>query len=234
VSQQWGYVAERLFIDEAEIYDEEKEIYVSPRQDFGEYMAGDIKYKDMDGDGVINERDMVPIGYPTTPEINYGFGLSGGYKNFDISVFFQGSGRSSFWLDYSAMSPFYSRVPQYETQIHETGLAKFIADDYWSELSPNPYAGWPRLSTYPIGNNNQRSTWFLYDNSFLRLKSAEIGYSLPKKLMNSLRLSTCRFYLSGTNLLLFSKFKLWDVEMGGNGLGYPLQRVFNAGINFGF
>jgi TonB-linked SusC/RagA family outer membrane protein len=227
VSQQWGYVAERLFIDEEEILD-------SPRQDFSEYLAGDIKYKDIDGDGVINERDMVPIGYPTTPEINYGFGLSAGYKNLDVSIFFQGSARSSFWIDYAAMSPFYSRVPQYETQIHETGLAKFIADDYWSELSPNPYAGWPRLSSYPIGNNNQRNTWFMYDKSFLRLKSAEIGYALPKKLNNYLRLSSCRIYLSGTNLLLFSKFKLWDVEMGGNGLGYPLQRVFNMGINLTF
>ncbi|MDR1122379.1 MAG: SusC/RagA family TonB-linked outer membrane protein, partial [Dysgonamonadaceae bacterium] len=226
VSQQWGYVAERLFIDEEEILD-------SPRQDFGRYMAGDIKYKDIDGDGVINERDLVPIGYPTTPEINYGFGVSAGYRNFDVSVFFQGSGRSSFWLDYSAMSPFYSRVPQYETQIHETGLAKFIADDYWSELSPDPYAGWPRLSSSPVGNNNQRNTWFMYNSSFLRLKSAEIGYSLPKKWLERLSIPECRFYLSGTNLLLFSKFKLWDVEMGGNGLGYPLQRVFNIGINFG-
>jgi TonB-linked SusC/RagA family outer membrane protein len=226
VSQQWGYVAERLFIDE-------EDVLASPRQDFGEYMAGDIKYKDIDGDGVINERDLVPIGYPTTPEINYGFGLSAGYKNLDVSVFFQGSARSSFWLDYSAMSPFYSRVPDKETQIHETGLAKFIADDYWSELSPNPNAGWPRLSTYPIVNNNQRNTMFMYDNSFLRLKSAEIGYSLPKKWIEHLRIPECRFYLSGTNLLLFSKFKLWDVEMGGNGLGYPLQRVFNIGINFG-
>jgi TonB-linked SusC/RagA family outer membrane protein len=225
VSQQWGHVAERLFIDEAEIL-------VSPRQDFGEYMAGDIKYKDIDGDGVINEQDLVPIGYPTTPEMNYGFGVSGGYKNFDISVFFQGSARSSFWLSYSNMSPFYSRTSG--GKILETGLTQFIADDYWSELSPNPHAGWPRLSSYPISNNNQRNTMFMYDHSFLRLKSAEIGYSLPKKWLGYIKLSSCRFYLSGTNLLLFSKFKLWDVEMGGNGLGYPLQRVINIGINLTF
>jgi TonB-linked SusC/RagA family outer membrane protein len=227
VSQQWGYVAERLFIDE-------EERLISPRQDFSEYMAGDIKYKDMDGDGVINDRDQVPIGYPTTPEINYGFGVSAGYRNFDVSIFFQGSARSSFWINYEAMSPFYSRVPQNESQIHETGLTKFIADSHWSELSPNPYAEWPRLSEYIIDNNKQRNTWFLRDNSFLRLKSAEIGYSLPQKWIDHLRMSSCRVYLSGTNLLLFSKFNLWDVEMGGNGLGYPLQRVFNIGINLTF
>ncbi|MDR1221860.1 MAG: TonB-dependent receptor [Tannerella sp.] len=226
VKQQWGYVAERLFIDEDDVAN-------SPRQDFGEYLAGDIKYKDINGDNVINEMDQVPIGYPTTPEINYGFGVSAGYKNLDVSVFFQGSARSSFWIDADAMSPFVRRTA--DGRVLETGLAKFIADDYWSELSQNPYAGWPRLSNTLIANNNVRSTWFMQDNSFLRLKSVEIGYALPQKWTNKIRQSSSfRFYLSGTNLLLFSKFKLWDVEMGGNGLGYPLQRVVNLGINLSF
>jgi TonB-linked SusC/RagA family outer membrane protein len=225
VSQQWGYVAERLFIDEDDIVN-------SPRQDFGEYMAGDIKYKDINKDNVINEMDMVPIGYPTTPEVNYGFGISAGYKNLDISVFFQGSARSSFWVDASTMSPFVQRTSS--GKILETGLAKFIADDHWTELSQNPNAQWPRLSNTLIGNNNQRSTWFMQNNAFLRFKSAEIGYSLPSRLSSKIKLRSCRFYLSGTNLLLFSKFNLWDVEMGGNGLGYPLQRVFNLGINLSF
>ncbi|OPZ96421.1 MAG: TonB dependent receptor [Bacteroidetes bacterium ADurb.Bin408] len=116
----------------------------------------------------------------------------------------------------------------------ETGLAKFIADDYWSETSQNPFAGWPRLSTYRIDNNNQRNTMFMRNGSFLRLKSVELGYSLPVNLTNTLRLENCRFYLSGTNLWLFSKFNLWDVEMGGNGLAYPIQRVYNIGVNISF
>lgn len=225
VSQKWGYVAERLFIDEADIIN-------SPRQDFGEYLPGDIKYKDINGDNIINEIDMVPIGYPTTPEINYGFGLSAGYKNFDVSIFFQGQGRSSFWIDGETMSPF--RQQTSGGKILETGLPQFIADDHWTELSQNPYAGWPRLSNILIDNNNQRNTWFLRNNTFLRLKSAEIGYELPEKWVGRLGLSSLRCYLSATNLLLFSQFKLWDVEMGGNGLGYPLQRVYNIGINFSF
>jgi TonB-linked SusC/RagA family outer membrane protein len=234
VSQQWGYVAERLFIDEADVLN-------SPRQDFSEYLPGDIKYKDINGDNVINEIDMVPIGYPTTPEINYGFGLSAGYKNLDVSIFFQGSGRYSFWIDGSAMTPFVKKTnadgvngTYDDSRVVESGLAKFIVDDYWSETSQNPYAGWPRLSNTPIGNNNQRSTWFMQNGSFLRLKSAEIGYSLPVNWVGKLRLSSARFYVSGTNLLLFSKFKLWDVELGGNGLNYPLQRVINLGINLSF
>ncbi|MDR3244999.1 MAG: TonB-dependent receptor [Prevotellaceae bacterium] len=227
VSQQWGYKAEHLFIDE---YEKEN----SPRQDFGEYIAGDIKYKDINNDDVINELDRIPIGYPTTPEINYGFGVSAGYKNFDVSVFFQGGGRYSFWISYDNMSPFYSRIPSGESKVHETGLAKFIADDYWSESSRNPNAAWPRLSPTLINNNRQGNTLFMRNGSFLRFKSAEIGYSLPNAWISKLKLSSLRLYLSGTNLLLFNGFKLWDVEMGGSGLGYPLQRVTNLGINISF
>ncbi len=221
IRQRWGYVAERLFIDKADIDN-------SPRQDFGKYESGDIKYKDINGDNIINELDIVPIGYPTVPEINYGFGLSFGYKNADLSFFFQGSARSSFWIDAGALTPF---VRSGNT---ERGLAQFIVEDYWSESSQNPYAYWPRLSTTVLANNTQISTKFMEDGDFLRLKSAEIGYSLPARLVGKLQLNKCRLYVSGTNLLLFSKFKLWDVEMGGNGLGYPLQRVINAGINITF
>ncbi|MDR2038812.1 MAG: TonB-dependent receptor, partial [Bacteroidales bacterium] len=178
ISQQWGLVAERMFIDDADIKK-------SPRQDYGVYLPGDIKYKDINKDGVINDVDRVPIGYPSTPEINYGFGFSAGYKNFDMSVFFQGSARSSFWIDASAMSPFVRRNT-YEDEngkklITETGLARFIADDYWSELSQNPDAYWPRLSNTVISNNVQRNTRFMKNGAFLRFKSAEIGYSLPEK-----------------------------------------------------
>jgi len=127
IRQTWGYVAERLFIDDADIAN-------SARQDFGEYAPGDIKYKDISGDGIINELDMVPIGYPTTPEINYGFGLSAGYRAWDASFFFQGSARSSFWVNAAAMTPFVRNGR------NETGLAEFIANDYWSESSQDPFA----------------------------------------------------------------------------------------------
>lgn len=218
IRQSWGYVAERLFIDDLDVEN-------APRQDFGEYGPGDLKYKDMNKDGVINSLDMVPIGYPTFPELNYGFGLSMGYKGFDASFFFQGSGRSTFWIDAEAMTPFV------RSGSFENGLAKFIADDYWTETSQNPYAAWPRLSPYTISNNTQISTWYMQNGEYLRLKSAEIGYSFPESISKALKINLLRFYISGTNLFLLSKFKLWDVEMGGNGLAYPLQKVFNMGIN---
>lgn len=221
LGQQFGYVAERLFIDGPDVRN-------SPRQDFGEYGPGDIKYKDMNGDNIINGLDLAPIGFPKVPELNYGLGLSAGINNFDASFFLQGSGRYSFFINAGALSPFV------RSGNLENGLAKFIADDYWSERSQNPYAGWPRLATYRVENNLQSSTWFMRNGSFLRLKSVELGYSLPKHITDHLRLNICRFYLSGTNLLTFSKFNLWDIEMGGNGMSYPIQKVFNLGVNVSF
>jgi hypothetical protein len=222
LSQQWGLIAERLFIDDEEVAN-------SPVQNFGEYKAGDIKYRDVNGDGMITDEDAVPIGYPTDPEIIYGFGVSGGYRNFDVSCFFQGSARSSFWIDINETSPFNNRhsteapASNHPNTINQTQLLKVYADSHWSEDNRDLYATWPRLSQIVNQNNAKLSTWFMQDGSFLRLKSVELGYTLPKKLLDKLRLTNARFYLNGTNLLLFSKFKLWDVEMGGNGLGYPIQ-----------
>ena len=125
-------------------------------------------------------------------------------------------------------------------------MMQAYADDYWSESNRNIYATFPRLSTTDIANNNRNSTWWLRDGSYLRLKSVEIGYTLPKRLtshlgMSNLRiyasglyLSNLRVYLSGTNLLTFSKFKLWDVEQGNDGMQYPIQAVYNFGINLSF
>lgn len=226
-SQQWGLIAERLFVDEEDVKN-------SPRQTFGEYMAGDIKYKDINEDGVIDEQDRVPIGYPTSPEIIYGFGFSLGYKNFDVSAFFQGSGRSSFWITPRDVAPFLNRTDLTGGGRGNTGVMKFIAEDHWSEANPNPYAMWPRLSDYEIANNQQQSTWWMRNGSFLRLKSAEIGYTLPDKIARKMFMTNFRVYLSGTNLFCLSSFDLWDPEMGGNGLGYPIQRVFNVGLQVGF
>lgn len=223
INQKWGYIAEYLFIDDSEVEN-------SPRQ-FGEYAAGDIKYRDVNRDGVIDEIDQVPIGYPTNPELVYGFGFSYGLKGFDLSVFFQGLGRESFWIDYNKVSPFYNTI---DGKSSNNQLAKFISDSYWSENNRDPYAIWPRLSTSTVTNNNQVSTWFMRNGAFLRLKQVEFGYTLPSKVGKKIGLDSFRIYLSGSNLLCFSSFKLWDPEMAGDGLGYPVQRVFNLGANINF
>ncbi len=217
LNQRWGYVAERLFIDEYEINN-------SPIQ-FGDYMAGDIKYKDINRDGSITEQDQVPMGYPTSPEIVYGFGASGGWKNFDLSFFFQGLARESFWIDSESTSPFLDR---------QNALLQVYADNHWSENNRNVYALWPRLSETIIENNTKTSNWFMRDGAFLRLKSLEFGYTVPERIASRAKMTNLRFYFSGTNLLTFSKFDLWDPEMGGNGLGYPIQKVYNFGVQVSF
>ena len=221
LGQTYGYVAERLFVDDLEVIN-------SPAQNFGGDIAtsaGDIKYKEINKDGITSALDMVPIGSPYTPEVIYGFGVSFGYKGFDISCFFQGSGRSSFWIDPNSVAPFIGGQRQ---------LLTAISESVWTEDDRDIYAFWPRLSETLSNNNTQTSTWFMRDGSFLRLKSAELGYSLPSNISKKIGLETARIYLSGTNLLTWSKFKLWDPEMKGNGLGYPIQRVVNIGIQTNF
>jgi len=219
LNQVTGYIAERLFVDD-------EEAASAPPQLIGtsEYGGGDIKYLDVNRDGKITEADRVPLGYPTVPEIVYGYGVSTGYKGFDFSVFFQGAARQSFWISASGTAPF----------INDAQILKDYADSYWSEENQNVYALWPRLSTTLNSNNNATSTWFMRNGSFLRLKQMELGYTVPKRITEKIRMENLRFYVSGTNLLLFSKFKMWDVEMAGNGLGYPNQRVFSFGVNLSF
>lgn len=227
INQQWGYIAQSLFADDMEVLN-------SPIQGFGQYMAGDIKYKDVSGDGRITELDMVPLGYPTTPEIIYGFGLSFGNKSFDFQAFFQGAGRTSFWINPEATAPFnayyYNDDERSSGTRYVNQLLQLYADSYWSEDNRNLYATWPRLSTFPIVNNTQTSTWFMRNGAFLRLKHVELGYKLPQKWIGRMGMSNARLYLSGVNLYTWSKFKMWDIEMGGNGLRYPNQKVYNLGL----
>lgn len=219
-NQAYGYIAERLFVDHEETQN-------TPTQ-FGDYTGGDIKYHDVNGDGLITENDMVPLGYPTVPEIVYGFGGTVGWKNFDFSVFFQGVARTSFFINPWNISPF---VINGSTQ---NGLLNVIAEDHWSEDEANLYAFWPRLSDTFVENNNQSSSWWMRDGSFLRLKTVEAGYNLPTKVAEKIHLRNARIYFSGNNLAVWSRFKLWDPEMGGNGLGYPIQSVYSLGVKLDF
>jgi TonB-linked SusC/RagA family outer membrane protein len=226
LAQNYGYIAERLFMDDAEANN------AAPQEFSSKYIGGDIKYTDVNHDGKITPADVVPIGNPTTPEIVYGFGVSLGYKGFDVSCFFQGAANESFWIS-TVDNPVAKTISTAPFQ-NETQLLKAYADSHWSEENQNMYATWPRFSPTLNSNNIQTSTWFMRNGAFLRLKQAEIGYTIPGKWQQQLHISNLRVYVSGTNLLLLSKFKLWDAEMAGNGLGYPIQRVFNIGLNISF
>lgn len=223
LGQVYGLVAERLFVDDVEARK-------SPVQSFGGNppMGGDIKYRDINGDGKITNLDQVPLGHPVTPEITYGFGFSFGYKQFDISTFFQGNARVSFFINPYNISPFVQNGGS------QNGLLTAIAESHWSEDNQDLHAFWPRFDAQFNNNNSQTSNWWLRDGTFMRLKTVELGYTFSRKLLQRLHFSNFRIYANGQNLFAFSKFRLWDPEMGGNGLGYPVQAVYNLGINFGF
>ncbi|GGB20897.1 SusC/RagA family TonB-linked outer membrane protein [Puia dinghuensis] len=230
IGQPFGYIAERLFVDN-------KEALNAPQQNFGNAplpQGGDIKYRDVNHDGVIDGNDQVPIGLPQTPQIIYGFGFSMQYKHIDLSMFFQGLARESFFINPSSKIDVYNGIYGTAPFINNAQLLKAYADNHWSEENQNLYALYPRLSTYENLNNEQTSTWWMRDGSFMRLKSAEVGYSLPAKWIKKAYMQNARFYVNGLNLLTFSKFKLWDPEMAGQGFGYPIQRVFNVGLNLNF
>lgn len=228
IGRQYGYIAERLFVDDNEAKNSPSQIFstngVAPQ-------GGDIKYRDLNHDGKIDGADETFIGYPTTPEIVYGYGISGGYKAFDLSAFFQGQARVSFFIDPSRVSPFIQSPDPYV--YGNTQLLKAFADDHWSEDNQNLYALYPRLGVTgnQIENNRQNSTWWMRSGAFMRLKSLELGYTLPATISKKIAMKKVRIYFNGLNLYTWSSFKLWDPELGGNGFAYPIQKVFNVGIN---
>jgi TonB-linked SusC/RagA family outer membrane protein len=228
INRQYGYVAERLFVDDNEAANSPSQIFstggFAPK-------GGDIKYRDLNGDGKIDGADQTFIGNPTVPQIVYGFGISATYKNFDLSGFFQGQAKVSFFINPGTTSPFIKSPESQYTG--NTQLLKAYADDHWSEDNQNLYALYPRLGPdgAVIENNRQNSTWWLRDGSFLRLKSVEFGYTIPARIAKAIRVKNLRIYFNGLNLLTWSPFKLWDPELGGNGFAYPIQKVFNIGIN---
>ena len=199
------------------LFTSQEEIDNSPKQDFGAYTVGDVKYKDINGDGVVNSNDFVWSDVPYFPEIQYGFGGSIKYKKWDASLMFQGNGRYQIAV--------YGSEPFCDASHYGYGIVKFMADDHWSWDNNNKDAAYPRLTSTKSDNNTQRSTQYMHDASFLRLKSAEVGYNYK----------FLRVYLSGNNLFYISKFKYFDPEKGsGSGLTYPLQRTVRLGFQFTF
>jgi TonB-linked SusC/RagA family outer membrane protein len=230
INQPFGLIAERLFVDD-------KEAANSPTQLFGGTQGpqgGDIKYRDVNKDGVIDQNDQVPLGLPTTPEIIYGMGFSIGYKGFDLNAFFQGLARESFFINATAQNDMVNGLYGTAPFANNAQVLQAYANNHWSEENQNLYAMWPRLSATENVNNEQQSSWWLRDGSFLRLKSVEVGYSLPKRWLRKMYADNIRIYFNGLNLYTFTHFKLWDPEQSGQGFAYPIQKVLNLGVNVNF
>ena len=202
LSRTTGYIAQGLFSSQEEIDN-------SPTQNLGSTVKpGDIKYRDVNGDGKIDGSDQVMISpYGTTPRIQYGLGMNVTYKKFDFGVFFNGSAKRTIMI--SGISPFGQS---------DYNVMQFIADDYWSESNPNPNAKYPRLglTSSQTANNTVASTYWMRNGNFIRFKTLELGYKFKYG----------RVYLNGDNIAVFSPFKLWDPELSWN--AYPLQRTFNS------
>jgi len=219
LNQKFGLIALGYFEDEDDIAN-------SPVQTFGEYRPGDIKYKDINGDGQITIDDEVPIGYSNIPEIIYGFGFQVDYKGFDLGLFFRGQARVTYSLS-GGYIPFNQGVGK--------GNLFVEALDRWTVENPDQNAQYPRLYNGTSSNNWQASTKTIYDGSLLRLADVEIGKSFEKDFLEPLKLKGLRLYVHVNNAALFSKWKMWDPETGDNdGSSYPLQRKMNFGIRATF
>ena len=217
--QTFGLVAAGLFRDQADID-------AWPKQSFGDVEPGDIKYLDLNGDGVVDSYDTKPIGYTDIPEIVYGFGFSLQWKAFDFSAFFQGVGHVSFSTLTDQTLGFNARNSR------EANLFSDVYDNYWTPERLD--AKYPRLYIGTNNNNNQTSTFWMANGRYMRLKNLEIGYTLPKRISQKMAMQNMRVYLSGVNLFTFSPFKLWDPDLQTGATNYPNNRIINIGLTIGF
>lgn len=195
---------------------------------------GDIKYIDVNGDGVIDSYDRVRgVGNPSIPELIYGFGLNAEYKGFYASIFFQGAGNTSVLFGGATPEGWYPFAWGVDQSNYRT-----FALDRWTESNPRQNVMIPRLHKNNANNANNTvpSTWWLRGGSFLRLKNIEFGYQLPKKWMDKIGFEAARIYIMGYNLTVWDNIKYFDPEAGNAnaGLNYPLPRTFTLGLDFTF
>jgi TonB-linked SusC/RagA family outer membrane protein len=227
--QAKGLIALGLYENYEDIRNSPKQAFLNPDGTVSHPMPGDIKYKDINGDGAINDNDVVAIGSTRVPSLIYGVGASATWKNLDVNVHFQGAGKSSYFINGPAVYPF--------SDIRAGNLLPWgniltdLVGNYWSESNPNPNAKYPRLSYEGNGNNYRSSTYWLRDGAYLRFKTLEIGYTIPKKIANKWHLNNIRLHFVGSNLFVWDSLKLWDPELGsGNGMAYPITKSFTGGV----
>jgi TonB-linked SusC/RagA family outer membrane protein len=228
VNGRWGWIAEGLFKDEEEIIDHARQ--------FGEEYpgqvskVGDIKYKDLNGDYLIDDNDRCLIGQGDVPKIYYGFGADLQVGDFSIGALFAGTGIADRMLSGDAIYPF-------SDTNGITNLYDNITDRWSAENPTDDNVFYPRLRYGRTDNENniKASTWWQKDVSFLRLKQVTLAYNLPKSILDKSFLKSARVYVMGTNLLTFTNFKLWDPELNtNNGTSYPNSSTVSVGLNVSF
>lgn len=216
VYQIYGLQAIGFFKDQADIDN-------SPAQQFSEVKPGDIKYKDQNNDGVINEEDVVKMGYNSTcPEIYFSFNLGAEYKGFGFNALFQGAGNYTAVLNTKSM---------YWPLISNSNISEYYYANRWTPETPD--AKFPRLTAESNDNNFRTNSVWLEDRSFLKLRSVELYYKFPKSLMSATKfINNAKLYVRGIDLLCFDHIKESDPEC--YGADYPLTRSVSVGLSLGF
>lgn len=217
-----GYVALGLFQSQEEIDN-------SPVQELGSYTVGDVKYKDLNGDGYINAYDREFIGNPRTPLMMFGLGFTFAYKGFDLSLNFTGASKTSILLDAESMWPFRLDYPGYNV------MREYYDNRYIPGAADNSKAKYPVVHNGTSSNNYQISTLYQHDASYVKLKTAEFGYNFQPKVTQKLHIESLRLFLNGNNLLCFDGIKIVDPESEHLGASsYPTQRGLTLGLQIGF
>jgi len=222
IDQPFGWVVLGLFEDQEDIDN-------SPKQNLGPApQPGDIKYKDVNGDNVIDDNDIAPIGYTRTPEIMFGFGGTIGYKGFELSLQFTGATRTSTFLDTEGMYPFMLEYPNYNV------MREYYDNRWIPGTEDNSRAIYPAVVAGNNSNNYRTNTLYQKNAEYIKLKNAEIAYNIPPKLLRSTPLETIRVFINGNNLLCFDHIKVIDPESNYGTGRYPLQRTINFGAQLTF
>jgi TonB-linked SusC/RagA family outer membrane protein len=229
------------------LFQSQEEINQYPQAPSGNLRPGDIKYLDLNGDGIINTSnpsngtdltsalDFVKIGYGEVPEISFSLNMSVSWKDFYATLLWQGVTHCDYELSgvYN-VKPYYPAATNYTSPFADNANSPYyLIEDAWTPENPN--AKYPRLSTIPNGNNAWPSSWWLINGEYLRLKNAHIGYNVPEKYLQKTPFTRVNVYLAGTNLLTFSHFKYVDPESPSVSNGhYPQQQTFSIGLNVTF
>ena len=225
IDAKFGYKSIGFFYDDTDITN-------SPSQTFGPVRPGDLKYSDITGNGVVDIDDVSYIGKSWMPEYLYGITLNLGYKGFDVNALVEGIANTEKYINNYVYWEF---TPNGTGKVMDHHLNRWA---YYPEsgVDTRGTATYPRLSLTGDQTNNKapNSDFWLKDASYTRLKSVEIGYSLPARTVSYLKLTKLRFYATGYNLLTFDKIKVIDPEAPGGGNSYPIQRLINFGINVQF
>ncbi|RFM29031.1 TonB-dependent receptor [Deminuibacter soli] len=218
--QRFGYTALGLYKDAKDV--------ANSAYQTGTNKAGDIKYKDLNGDGKIDTYDMGPIGYGSFPEIVYGFGPTVSWKGFSVAAWFKGISNVDISLNGDGLQPF--------SQGGELGNLLAEITNRWTPGNPDPRLFYPRLTYGNDNMNYANSTWWVKNGAFLRMQTLQLSYDFAgARWLKHAGMSNLSLYFIGYNLWTISGFKLWDVELGdGKGAQYPLTKTYNLGIKCSF